>query len=104
MNGKTLTMTFDSLLEEGRVPAGDAFKVLGPGARRFPVSEVSISGKSVTLTLEKPIGSHVKWAAVEYHPGDAYGPDNTGLPLARRAVGVDGTILWDRIRAGLFPP
>ncbi len=97
VNGKTLTMTFDDRLEEGRVPAGDAFKVLGPGARRFPVSEVSISGKSVTLTLEKPIGSHVKWAAVEYHPGDAYGPDNTGLPLARRPSSnvKQDNIQWD---------
>ena len=66
VNGKTLTFRFVRPMDENSVPAGSAFKVTtwhggGPGIRRcmgpctFGASEVSISGRVVTLTLEEAI-------------------------------------------------
>ncbi len=102
--GKTLTLRFDVRLQEDRVPVGDAFRIILPDFSRNRVSDVSISGKTVTLTLEKPIGSHVKWAAVAYHPGDARGPDNTGSPLAKYGYVVDPLLFYFSRNVSILSP
>ncbi len=69
VNGNLLTVTFDRALNEDSVPANDRFEVRtrhggGEGIPRcqgeclVPVTGVSITGKTVTLTLAKAIPSH----------------------------------------------
>ncbi|MDE2842977.1 MAG: SwmB domain-containing protein, partial [Chloroflexota bacterium] len=69
VNGKALTVTFNRALNEDRVPSYDSFKVStfhggGEGLPRcsgecpVPVTGVSISGATVTLTLAQAIPSH----------------------------------------------
>ena len=54
VNGATLTMNFDLRLDESAVPATNTFTVTVGTATRT-VSTVSISGKSVTLTLASAV-------------------------------------------------
>ena len=87
VNGNTLTMLFGYPLREDHVPSVDAFTItLDAGARRIPVSEVSILGQSVTLTLEEPIGSHINQAWLRYDPRKAKGPQNIGKPLRSKWI------------------
>ena len=69
--GKVLTWNAGPPLYENEVPAGEAFRVSASN-RRVAVSAVSLSGSTVTLTLEEAIGSHSKRNAwVTYVPGKA---------------------------------
>ena len=72
VNGETLTMLFPFPLDPCCVPAVGAFTVTSSyGGRQIPVSAVSISGSSLTLTLQEPISSHVSRAWVRYDPREA---------------------------------
>ena len=114
VDGTTVTLTYDVALDEDSVPVGEAFHIGtlhggGPGLRRcngqcrVPVTAVSVSGSTVTLTLAEPIPSHAAYASVSY---GVYGL--AGGPPLRGAVGgvqVSGP-LWYRanIRTANTPP
>ena len=80
VNDKTLTLTFNQVLDGSSVPANSAFKVItehrgGHGLRpcingcTVAVTGVSLSGATATLTLEETIPHHGT-AYVEYLPPD----------------------------------
>ena len=56
VNGDALTLTFDEPLDGSSVPGAGAFSATADGAARG-VSEVSLSGSSVTLTLASAVVS-----------------------------------------------
>ena len=114
VDGTTVTLTYDVALDEGSVPVGEAFHIGtlhsgGPGLRRcngqcrVPVTAVSVSGSTVTLTLAEPIPSHAAYATVSYGVyGLAGGPALRG---AGAGIQVSGP-LWYRanIRTANTPP
>ena len=53
VNGNQLTITYERTLDGGSVPLAESFRVLVNGAPRN-VTGVSVSGRSVVLTLEEP--------------------------------------------------
>ncbi len=59
VNGNQLTFTYDRTLDDSSVPSQESFWVLVNGAPRN-VTGVSISGKSVVLTLEEPAKRGIK--------------------------------------------
>ena len=70
VNGNVMTVTFDQALDESRVPRPGSFQVSAPGYRhRVGVTEVSISGSTVTLTLSEGIPSHATRVWAHYYPG-----------------------------------
>ena len=56
VNGPTIALTYDDALDANSTPAISAFSVLVSGAAR-EVSEVSVSGSSVSLTLASAVTS-----------------------------------------------
>ena len=70
VNGNVMKVTFDQALDESRVPRPGSFQVSAPGYRhRVGVTEVSISGSTVTLTLSEGIPSHATRVWAHYYPG-----------------------------------
>ena len=63
-DGDTLVLTYGENLDEGSVPGAGAFTVRSGGTSR-PVSGVSVSGSTVTLTLSSPVG-HDETVSVSY--------------------------------------
>ena len=59
VNGNQLTITYERTLDGGSVPSQESFRVLVNGAPR-DVTGVSISGRSVVLTLEEPAKRAIK--------------------------------------------
>ena len=57
VNGASLVLTYDEALDEGSVPAAGAFAVTVAGASRALAASdpVSVSGKTVTLTLSSAV-------------------------------------------------
>ncbi len=90
VSGSSLTLAFDQALDEDSAPAGGAFRVLaenngGPRLRgchhrtcKVAVSEVSISGSDVVLTLAEPIPSH--WTALLRYEAPAANPLRSAAP------------------------
>ena len=59
VNGNQLTITYERTLDGSSVPSQDSYRVLVNGAPRN-VTGVSISGRSVMLTLEEPAKRAIK--------------------------------------------
>ena len=62
VRGSRLTLTFDAPLKEDRTPDASAFTVTVDGSEARSVTSVSVSGKTVTLTLASAVaaGADVK--------------------------------------------
>ena len=70
VNGPTIALTYDDALDANSTPAISAFSVLVSGAAR-EVSEVSVSGSSVSLTLASAVTSDDTVALSYSAPQDA---------------------------------
>ncbi len=57
VNGATLMLHYEEMLDENSVPAGDAFAVTA-GGTMHAVTDVSIDDRTVTLTLDTPVGAN----------------------------------------------
>ena len=83
VDGDALTLAYDEALDGGSEPASGAFTVTVGGAGRT-VSDVSVSGSSVALTLDTAVEQGDTAIRVSYTPGtnpirDAVGNDAVGL-------------------------
>ena len=83
VNGATLTLTYGEALNGRSTPAADDFTVSGGDSART-VSNVAVSGRAVTLTLNPAVGHGETGITVSYRPGanpiqGAAGNDALGL-------------------------
>ena len=82
VNGTTLVLTYDETLDDASVPAVGDF-VVQSGGNTIDVSQVSVDGSKVTLTLAAPVQPN-QAVSIDYTPGanpiqDASGNDAAPL-------------------------
>ena len=82
VNGTTLVLTYDETLDDASVPAVGDF-VVQSGGNTITVSQVSVDGSKVTLTLAAPVQPN-QAVSIDYTPGanpiqDAAGNDAAPL-------------------------
>ena len=87
VNGDTLTLTYGEALDPNSRPAASDFTVAGGNSART-VSNVAVSGRAVTLTLNPAVEHGDTGIRVSYTPGtnpiqDAAGNDALGLSNER---------------------
>ena len=87
VNGDTLTLTYGEALDPNSRPAASDFTVAGGNSART-VSNVAVSGRAVTLTLDPAVEHGETGIRVSYRPGtnpiqDAAGNDALGLSNER---------------------
>ena len=87
VNGDTLTLTYGEALDPNSRPAASDFTVAGGNSART-VSNVAVSGRAVTLTLNPAVEHGDTGIRVSYRPGtnpiqDAVGNDAVRLSNAR---------------------
>ena len=87
VNGASLTLTYGEALDPNSRPAASDFTVAGGNSART-VSNVAVSGRAVTLTLDPAVEHGETGIRVSYTPGtrpiqDAAGNDALGLSNAR---------------------
>ena len=106
VNSRTVTLTFDELLDETSTPAPSAFTVTAGGSAQT-VSSVSISGATVRVLLLLPVAAGTQknstaggdgglHGAVErpdpghlgQRRGDVHGPDSDQQHAGYRAIGI----------------
>ena len=102
-NGTTLVLTYDETLDDASVPAPGDF-VVQSGGNTINVSQVSVDGSKVTLTLAAPVQPS-QAVSIDYTPGatpiqDASGNDAAPLsgmdvrpPQLTRATVNAGTLV-----------
>ncbi len=76
VNGATLTLTYGEALDPNSRPAANDFTVSGGNSART-VSNVAVSGRAVTLTLN-PAVAHDETVTVSYRPGTRPIQDTAG--------------------------
>ena len=90
VNGATLTVRYDEMLDESSVPASDAFAVTVEGVA-VEVTDVSIADSTVTLTLLTPVeasdGVRLSYTA----------PDGMAATPVRDLVGNNAPDITDRL-------
>ena len=90
VNGATLTVRYDEMLDESSVPASDAFAVTVEGVA-VEVTDVSIADSTVTLTLRTPVeasdGVRLSYTA----------PDGMAATPVRDLVGNNAPDITDRL-------
>ena len=103
VNGTTLVLTYDETLDDASVPAVGDF-VVQSGGNTITVSQVSVDGSKVTLTLAAPVQPN-QAVSIDYTPGatpiqDASGNDAAPLsgtdvtpPSLTRAAVNAGTLV-----------
>ncbi len=103
VNGTTLVLTYDETLDDASVPAVGDF-VVQSGGNTINVSQVSVDGSRVTLTLAAPVQPN-QAVSIDYTPGanpiqDAAGNDAAPLsgtdvtpPHLTRAAVNAGTLV-----------
>ena len=103
VNGTTLVLTYDETLDDASVPAVGDF-VVQSGGNTINVSQVSVDGSKVTLTLAAPVQPN-QAVSLDYTPGanpiqDASGNDAAPLsgtdvtpPQLTRAAVNAGTLV-----------
>ena len=103
VNGTTLVLTYDETLDDASVPAVGDF-VVQSGGNTINVSQVSVDGSKVTLTLAAPVQPN-QAVSIDYTPGanpiqDASGNDAAPLsgtdvrpPQLTRAAVNAGTLV-----------
>ena len=116
VNGTTLVLTYDETLDDASVPAPGDF-VVQSGGNTINVSQVSVDGSKVTLTLAAPVQPN-QAVSIDYTPGatpiqDASGNDAAPLsgtdvtpPSLTRAT-VNGSTLvlsYDETLDGVSVP
>ena len=116
VNGTTLVLTYDETLDDASVPAVGDF-VVQSGGNTINVSQVSVDGSKVTLTLAAPVQPN-QAVSIDYTPGatpiqDASGNDAAPLsgmdvrpPRLTRAT-VNGSTLvlsYDETLDGVSVP
>lgn len=88
VNGSTLTLTFDQSLKQTSIPAASAFAATIAGTATS-VSNVAISGRTVTLTLA-PAASHNDAVTIAYTPPSQNpltdASDNDAAAISARSV------------------
>ncbi|MDE2780620.1 MAG: SwmB domain-containing protein [Chloroflexota bacterium] len=125
VNGNVLTLTYDQALDGSSVPAGDGFSIHArhgggegiPPCRncRLRVTDVSVSGRTVTLILEHPVphgaGVDVKYGTFEYRPNHPDGAFQYTVPSSnpiRNPAGHDarafGHNAWNIIAVAVRTP
>ena len=83
VNGNQLTITYERTLDDSSVPSRESFWVLVNGAPRN-VTDASISGRSVILTLEEPVKRAIRATdVVEFR----YVTPPSGAPAVKDAAG-----------------
>ena len=87
VNGTSLTLTYGEALDPNSRPAASDFTVAGGNSART-VSNVAVSGRAVTLTLDPAVEHGETGIRVSYRPGtnpiqDAAGNDALGLSNER---------------------
>ncbi len=87
VNGATLTLAYGEALDPNSRPAASDFTVAGGNSART-VSNVAVSGRAVTLTLDPAVEHGETGIRVSYRPGtnpiqDAAGNDALGLSNER---------------------
>ena len=92
-DGTSLVLTYTEDLDTGSVPAPGAYSVTVAGGADPAVSSVSVSGTTVTLTLETPVTA-APAVTVTYTPGSNPVQDGSGLdalPLTGQEVVIEDT-------------
>ncbi len=95
MNGAALTLIYGEVLDGSSTPAAGDFTVSGGNSART-VSNIAVSGRAVTLTLNPAVAHGETGIAVSYRQGtnpiqDAAGNDAIGLsnePVTNNTVGT----------------
>ena len=92
-NGTSLVLTYAEPLDTGSVPLPGAYSVTVDGGAGPAVSSVSVSGTTVTLTLETAVTA-ANTVTVTYTPGSNPVQDGSGLdalPLTGQEVVIEDT-------------
>ncbi len=97
VNGPTLTLRYDEMLDESSEPAFDAFSVTVGGAPG-EVTGVSIADSTVTLTLLTPVGASDE-VRLSYTA-----PDGTDATPVQDLVGNNAPDITDRLVRNATPP
>ena len=82
VNGATLTLTYGEALDPNSRPGAGDFTVSGGDSART-VSNVAVSGRAVTLTLNPAVGHGETGIRVSYRPGTSPIQDAAGNDAAR---------------------
>ena len=82
VNGATLTLTYGEALDRNSRPGTGDFTVSGGDSART-VSNVAVSGRAVTLTLNPAVGHGETGIRVSYRPGTSPIQDAAGNDAAR---------------------
>ena len=96
VNGATLVLTYDEVLDEASEPATTAFAVRAGSAPRS-VSDVSVSGRAVTLTLASAVTSG------DAVPVSYTAPPDPSTPRIQDTSGNDAASFSDEVVANNTP-
>ena len=94
-NGTSLVLTYTEDLDTGSTPAASAYSVTVAGGAGPAVSNVSVSGRTVTLTLAAAVTGG-QAVTLQYSPGSNPVQDESGLDapgFADRTVAVNNNVM-----------